>query len=878
MRSKNLKINIFTFLAISILIYIFLDSYFDKRSSYESFLIKEYNNIPNYSSSDLENIPKPEHPDLAKYQDYFKILDPKLKYIPYERLKSALKYKSSYTNPKSNLIEWVNTPSNMGGRTRTLKFDPNDPNKSKVWSGGVTGGLWYNDNILSNNSNWNNVNDLWDNLVVSCIAFDPNNPNVMYVGTGEANTAIVTYRESSGRGVGLWKSVDSGITWQLIPSTEEFSYITDIEIDSNSNVYIGVVSGTYYGLQESLPSDGLYRSSNFGNTWEQVLPNINGDTTPYAPSDIEISSNGRIFVGTMKNINGNGGSTILYSDTGNKNDWFLYDDIQNLILNQEEFNIPGRVVLSSSKTNSNVIYAVFGSGYINSYGFNYSYGNYIIKSTNNGNSWDLKNIPNITESNWATLAWHALTIKVDPSDENTIYVGGLDLYKSSNSGNSWDKLSDWALMYEGGGDKYVHADIHSITFRDNNPNEFAITSDGGIFYTNNGTASSNNITFSEKNNNYNTLQYYTGSINPLIENTIFAGGLQDNGTLIYSDIDYNNIPAGPLTTNNMISGGDGAYCFYDINEPELLITSTYYNRYYLFINNEYINYFNGNNGVFINPADYNYLNNTLYANAVRFNGTQQNRIYIIRDIDTNPQESTLNLYTGTSVPFSMVKYSNTIDNSDIIYLGTQSGYLYKASIGNNNNFTVDNITSTLFPTANISSLSEGLTSDTLLVTFSNYGISSIFTSVNGGSSWTSKESNLPDMPIRSSVLNSNSSNNCLIATEIGIWETDNLFDNNPIWYPHNNFPNVRVDMLSLRKEDNLVLASTHGRGQYYGYFNINNDLSADLNNDNDVNILDVIYLVNIILNDEQCVNCDINNDNSINVLDIINIVNIILSE
>ena len=215
----------------------------------------------------------------------------------------------------------------MGGRTRTLKFDPNDPNKSKAWSGGVTGGLWYNDNILSNNSNWNNVNDLWDNLVVSCIAFDPNNPNVMYVGTGEANTAIVTYRESSGRGVGLWKSVDSGITWQLLQSTEEFSYITDIEIDSNSNVYIGVVSGTYYGLQESLPSDGLYRSSNFGNTWEQVLPNINSDTTPYAPSDIEISSNGRIFVGTMKNINGNGGSTILYSDSGNKNDWFIYDDI-----------------------------------------------------------------------------------------------------------------------------------------------------------------------------------------------------------------------------------------------------------------------------------------------------------------------------------------------------------------------------------------------------------------------------------------------------------------------------------------------------------------------------------------------------------------------
>ena len=81
----------------------------------------------------------------------------------------------------------------------------------------------------------------------------------------------------------------------------------------------------------------------------------------------------------------------------------------------------------------------------------------------------------------------------------------------------------------------------------------------------------------------------------------------------------------------------------------------------------------------------------------------------------------------------------------------------------------------------------------------------------------------------------------------------------------------------MRKEDNLILASTHGRGQYYGYYDINNSLSGDLNNDYLINILDVIYLVNIILSDQECNDCDINNDNSINVLDIINLVNIILT-
>ena len=88
------------------------------------------------------------------------------------------------------------------------------------------------------------------------------------------------------------------------------------------------------------------------------------------------------------------------------------------------------------------------------------------------------NIPNNYDNHtWATLAWHALTIKVDPLDENILYVGGLDLHKSINSGNSWTKLSNWALMYEGGGNAYVHADIHSINFRNNNPDEFTITSE-----------------------------------------------------------------------------------------------------------------------------------------------------------------------------------------------------------------------------------------------------------------------------------------------------------------------------------------------------------------------------------------------------------------
>ena len=434
-------------------------------------------------------------------------------------------------------------------------------------------------------------------------------------------------------------------------------------------------------------------------------------------------------------------------------------------------------------------------------------------------------------------------------------------------------------MYDGGGDQYVHADIHSITFRNFNSNEFVITSDGGIFYTNN--AGLNQITFNEHNKDYNTLQYYTGDINPDTSQNIFIGGLQDNGTLLYSNQSYYDFPESPLTTNSMISGGDGAYCFWDKNESNLLITSTYYNRYYLFNNGEYTNYFNGNNGTFISPADYDYNNNTLYANAVRFDGSAQNRIFRISNIDTNPTTSNINLNTNINVPFSHVKYSKHSLTNPTLFIGSQSGYLFKISFISNNNFNVSNITGSNFPLGSISSISIGGSEDTLLVTFSNYGVESLWLSNDGGNNWEPKEGNLPDMPIRSSLFHPNSSNHALIATEIGVWGTVNLQSNNTAWTPLNNgLANVRVDMINIRESDNLILASSHGRGQFYGYYNIfDEDIYGDLNNDFLINVLDIVLLVNFILNNESYSDLfDINDDDLINVIDVVILVNLILDE
>jgi hypothetical protein len=87
-----------------------------------------------------------------------------------------------------------------------------------------------------------------------------------------------------------------------------------------SVLYAAVASGTYKGAPHgSNTTNGLYRSIDGGTNWVQVLPDITGDTTPYAPSDIQEVDGGKLLVGTMRNVDENGAGAILSSLNGT--DW-----------------------------------------------------------------------------------------------------------------------------------------------------------------------------------------------------------------------------------------------------------------------------------------------------------------------------------------------------------------------------------------------------------------------------------------------------------------------------------------------------------------------------------------------------------------------------
>ncbi len=795
-----------------------------ERDRYEAFLLSQFSEIPDYCTEKPDSLVMPDRPDLAAFQEYIMTIDPVLQRVPAERLAKAyeqtrtIRLTTRQEKSIADELEWTGYPSEYGGRTRSLMFDPNDPEYKKVWAGAVTGGLWYNNDITTLGSPWVSVSDFWDNLAISCITYDPNNPQVFYVGTGEASTAVIIYRESSGRGSGIFKSTDGGNSWDLLPSTEGFAYVTDIAIrdeGGESVLYAGVVSGIYKGSEHpSSPSDGLYRSTDGGETWEQVLPSISGLTVPYAPSDIEISAAGRIFVGTGRNLDGEGAANILYSDQGTAGTWTVFSDYETIIELNDTFPYPGRVMLASAPSDENIVYALISSGYIRYDSFIGYYCNHILRSEDHGVSWKELTLPPYHEGvTWATLAWHALTAAVDPYHPNTLFIGGLDLLRTTDASADnvvWQHLSSWWVYGDNvhpEGLPYLHADQHAIVFRPGSSNEIVFTNDGGVSYTDSGTAIQPR--FYEMNTNFTTFQFYTGAIHPYPGAKFFLGGLQDNGTFLYQE-DF-------LPNFIHISGGDGSYCFIDEDEPWYQITSTYRNLYYLIdASNEWQQYryetFYGT-GIFINPVDYDSRLNTLFANGMTFTGEYGNRLVVIDQIPRNPNGRFVNLNTRSNVPYSHVHVSRYSPlGSTTLYVGTQSGRLFRIKNAQNNP-SVKEITGNNFPVGNISSVAMGGSEDTLLVTFSNYGVGSVWLTTDNGVTWENKEGNLPDMPVRWSILLPQDASKALLATEIGVWATDDLNSNPVVWIPANNgMANVRVDMLRLRRSDNTLLAATHGRG------------------------------------------------------------------
>ncbi len=766
-----------------------------RNARYKQFIESHpYSAAPKFTREEIKAMPKADRPDLAARLEFLKTVDPNTLTVPRERLSVAREFTAEKLRKKDkaaiNGVVWSERgPNNVGGRTRALMFDPNDAAKKKVWAGGVTGGLWYNTDITTTTS-WIKVNDFWANIAVSCIAFAPSTPQTFYVGTGESMQAFSTSTNPSSFviGDGIWKTTDAGVTWTQLASTKatsvdgtKFTYISQMVVNNAGHIFVAT-----RGRSET--SGGIIKSTDGGTSWTRVLAPSSGIGTATTGSinsmaDIELATNGDLYAGTFN-------ARVFRSSDGGTT-WS----------NITPSGVVGqRVELALAPSTSNVT----ASTTIYAIGANGSNVGWFRRSDDGGANWTSLTAPKYREQNCTMgssdftrgQAWYDLILKVRPDNPNVVLIGGIDVHSTSDGGASWNSISYWT----GNCVSYVHADIHNIIFRPTDFDQVIVGCDGGVFHSGDAGTGNSSASFSERNTNYNITQFYAcATPNTSGSNRYFAGA-QDNGT---RRLDGAGITSGALAT-----GGDGAFCFVDQTNPNIVITSYVYNVYYRSTNggtsfgSPIVN--DQNSGEFINPADYDDVANVLYSAG------NSGDIKRITNMEATPSSQTTlaGLISGQATAFRANAYM-----ANRLFVGTSGGSLYRIDDAAGDTPVSTSLSSV---TGYVTCIDIGATDNELIVTVGNFGAKSVYYSNDGGTSWISKDEvahGLPDMPVRWALFNPNNTKEVMIATELGVWSTSDITVSNPGWEPTNSgLANVRCDMFQYRAADKQVVLATHGRG------------------------------------------------------------------
>ena len=725
------------------------------------------------SNSELVDEDKYDGPDEAAMFEIERTKDPATGKVPWNKLLQAklnteTAREAARQSNRIQALSWIERGSNgdfngpqgnsrpnqdqTAGRIRAAMVDSLDPTHKTVWVGGVDGGLWKTTDITASTATWTLVNDFLSNLAVAAICQDPRPgfQNNMYFCTGESfgNADAV-------QGVGVFKSTDGGATWNFLSSTTAFTACTRIICDYQGNIYLGT------------RGSGLQRSMDGGSTWTNITPTGIGTSV----CDLEISSTSgpsRLHV-----------ATGIFSTSG-----YRYTDIPTTVTAGSGWTTP---VTAFTTFNQRTEMAILGNTLYALPDNSSHQVPTIWKSTDGGENWVATT--GQPTSGWASgQGWYSLSAGIHPSDPDQCIVGGLDTYKTINGGTTWVKISTWASTVG----QYVHADQHNVQWWDGG-SKLMFACDGGIHYSvDNGT------TIRDRNKGLRLKQFYSVAIHPTQTN-YFLAGAQDNG------VHRLNHPG--LDSSIEVTGGDGCYVAIDQNEGQYQFGSYVYNVFRRSTNNGAswstpVN--NQSTGRFVNPWDYDNNANIIYS--CNNTGT-----FLRWD---NPQTgSTTNVVTATGFTGNVSAVHASPYTANKVYFGMGASgavfYVNDANVGTT--VTAANITPA-GATGYVNCVVTGSSDQHLIATCTNYNITNIWVSHNGGTSWTASDGNLPNMPVRWALFHPDDDNKAYIATETGVWETDLLNGGSTVWVANPSFPNVRTDMIKYRASDRTIAAGTHGRG------------------------------------------------------------------
>ncbi|MEM6803191.1 MAG: hypothetical protein AAF696_17425, partial [Bacteroidota bacterium] len=709
-------------------------------------------------------------------------------------------------------------PNNLGGRTRAIAFDVSDATNSTILAGGVSSGVFRTTNL---GSSWTKVSPNDEIHNVTAIAQDTRagQQNVWYYGTGEGlgNSASLG---SAYRGYGIWKSINGGLNWARLPNSspsdlETFEcedYIWRIAVDpTNGNVYAAI-------------PNAIIRSTDGGANWSIVIGSGCANSIA-VQTDVVISPTGVVYAafsgeagtandGVWRSISGNAGSYTRIAGNTSPTGW-------NAAANY------GRVVLALAPSDEAVLYALYDNETGGGCATPAPEADFFRYDTLTNNWTDLSaNLPDEAgclsgNDPFAIQGGYDLCVAVKPDDPNTVFVGGTNVYRStdgfSTTGNT-TRIGGYVSASSYGLYPNHHPDIHILVFAPNggggfDEDEILFTgTDGGIH---NGDITEATVSWNSMNNDYVTYQYYHSAISPAIGSNTLIGGTQDNGTT--------ETTAG--TNHSRILGGDGvAVGIASASGPYYIGTQAGSIRRYT--GSSTVITPNASNSIFVtyfhlDPDNTEYLYyaslNTVYR-TISASTVNSGSWFEMTGIGSVMGGEIRSLATSRSSGYA------SSDANRKLYIGTSNGEVWRL---NDPAFTATNTIPVEItpPTASgglVSSISVNPSDDNeIMLTYSNYGINSVFHTNNANAAnptWTNIEGNIPLPSFRASSIVDAGGGDIfyLVGTSVGLYCTQTLAGGGTVWsrVGPNSIGYALVSQLALRPVDNFLVAGTHGNGMY----------------------------------------------------------------
>jgi photosystem II stability/assembly factor-like uncharacterized protein len=735
-------------------------------------------------------------------------------------------------------------PGNVAGRTRTLVFDPRDPDR--LLAGGVSGGVWESTDA---GASWRSLSDAAANVNIGALLIDPVEPDTIYAGTGELfRNSQRPY--SAMWGQGILRSTDNGANFRQLLATanDDFRYVSDLVVSPHDHRRLYAATNT-----------GVWRSDDGGNRFVQVL----------APTT---SGGGLLYEGCTDLAMlpaADGADTLLVSCASRSEDdryWlpgtvvppacggpcpgtvFRSDDAAaaspawQVVLSEPGM---GRTSLAVAPSNPDIVYALSASIVPGPDRNGDGRGDYdnglhaLFRSTDAGRSWTARvrnTSPDVLSTYLLSYAdgfeaprcgfgsfdaysagWYNQAIAVNPLDPDIVWVGGMEVYRSDNGGSSFGKASYWWL--DGSSPFGVHADVHLIAFHPDyaeGTRLLYLTNDGGVARTEQDGARTNSgpnaacgptqagvVPWITLESGMTSTQFYTGTVNA--NGSLLLGGAQDNGTLLQR-ASFGN------AAFQEIFGGDGASVAIDPRNDNVL----------------YVSYQNVNihrsqdGGRGFTRATDGIVDTPIFIMPFIIDTQTPNRLYaagtrLWRSNDQGRHWVAASAALGASFGHRVSALAvSPADNSHLL-MGNQFGIHRSNAAASSNGSSV--FASSSPRSGWVSSLAfDPVDPNVAYATYSTFGGSHVWRSVDGGASWSaidgSGDARLPDLPVHHLVVDPNHRDRLYVGTDLGVFVT---LDGGQHWAQENaGFANVIVERLAIAPNAAggvpKLYAFTYGRG------------------------------------------------------------------